>query len=103
ADHEDRINDEMRYAEQDLAAGKYMAAEEKYRSVLLGEKNRPMAVVVLIHAELGEGRIRTAEFNLRWLFEKYPELAATRYQARLLPNEARLRVIGRQLQQMMRT
>ncbi len=99
-DRQVRHNKMLLRAEQDLAAGNYLSAENIYRQVLRESQNNPLAKAGLIHAQLGGGMIRSAAFNLRALFSEHPELIALRYDENLLPSAERLRWLQRELQEM---
>lgn len=87
----------MRQAQDDVHAGRYLDAQDRYQRVLLLRSDEPMARVGLIHAQIGAGLIRSAHFNLRWLFDRHPELIAVRYDPALLPDAERLKWISGQL------
>ena len=99
-DKAQRHNDMLIRAEQDLAAGRYLASENLYRQVLRESQDNPLARAGLIHAQLGGGMIRSAAFNLRALFSEHPELIALRYDEELLPSAERLRWLQRELTDM---
>lgn len=99
---ETRMNQLLRDAETDLAAGKYFDAESKYQQVLTISPGYPLARVGVIHAQLGAGMIRSAGANLRRLFEDHPEMIAVRYDAKLLPSEKRVQWIRQQLDEMIK-
>jgi len=92
-----RANEFMKRAEAEMLVDDFFKAESSYRQALLLTPNDPMAQVGLAHAQLGAGMIRSCALNLRRLFEAYPQLIATRYEARLLPNEQRLRWVQGEL------
>lgn len=97
---ESRVNETIRKAEADLAAGKYFAAEGLYRQALTDQPNDPLIRAGLVHAQLGAGMIRSAAYNLRLLFQEHPELIAARYDAKLLPAATRLKWVQNELQKM---
>ncbi|MFI4860405.1 MAG: hypothetical protein ACIAXF_06965 [Phycisphaerales bacterium JB063] len=99
-DRAQRQNQMLVRAEQDLAAGNYLAAENLYRQVLRESAGNPLARAGLIHAQLGGGMIRSAAFNLRALFSEHPELIALRYDESLMPSGERLRWLQRELTDM---
>ncbi|MEM9415033.1 MAG: hypothetical protein AAGA29_06075 [Planctomycetota bacterium] len=99
-DRQQRQNQMLVRAEQDLAAGNYLAAENLYRQVLRESGSNPLARAGLIHAQLGGGMIRSAAFNLRALFSEHPELIALRYDESLMPSGERLRWLQRELTDM---
>jgi hypothetical protein len=93
-----RMNQLLRQAESQLAAGDWFAAENTYRQALLQSRSSPLARVGLAHAQLGAGLIRSSAYNLRTLFENNPELINVRYEPRLLPGGDRLQFIQQELQ-----
>lgn len=99
-DRENRLNTLMTRGEQELAAGKFLAAETVYRQILRESGNNPLAKAGLIHSQLGAGMFRSAAFNMRSLFSEHPELIALRYDAKLLPSAERLTALQRELQGM---
>jgi len=99
-DRQVRQNKMLTRAEQDLAAGNYLAAENIYRQILRESGDNPLAKAGLIHAQLGGGMIRSAAFNLRALFSEHPELVALKYDQSLLPSAERMRWLQRELQEM---
>lgn len=100
-DKENRINKLMRRGEKELKDGKYLLAETVYRQVLReAQGNDPLAQAGLVHSQMGAGMIRSAAFNLRDLFSDHPELIALRYDAKLMPDNERLRWLQGRLQTM---
>lgn len=95
-----RINKLLSRGEQELAAERYIIAENIYRQVLREKKDDPLAQAGLIHSQMGAGMIRSAAFNLRDLFADHPELIALRYDDNLLPQKDRLRWLQNNLQKM---
>ncbi len=95
-----RVNEALRKAEADLAAGKYFSAEALYRQALTDRPNDPLIRAGLVHAQLGAGMIRSAAYNLRILFQEHPELIAAKYDAKLLPAATRLKWVQGELQKM---
>ena len=91
------INQLMRQAQDEITAGQYLDAHEHYRHVIQLRPDNPMAYVGLLHAQIGAGMNRSAQINLRRLFERYPELIAARYNASLLPSADRLRWVSDEL------
>jgi hypothetical protein len=95
---QNRIARLTRDAEAALANGKYLTAESRYRQILLDVRDDPFPQVGLVHAQLGAGMFRSAGMNLRSVFVQHPELIAARYDAKLLPPEARLQWVQQELQ-----
>lgn len=90
AQREGRAASLYQSAEDDLAAGRFINAERTYRQLRLEDAANPLGRAGLVHAQLGAGMMRAASYNLRALFEAHPELVATRYGERLLPNSERM-------------
>ncbi len=99
----DLLNDLMRGAEADLAAGRYFDAEGRYRAVLDLDPAHPLARVGQVHAQMAAGMVYSAALNLRRWLEDHPELMGVRYEAKLLPPADRLEFIRQQLDEMIRT
>lgn len=97
-ERDDRVSAMMREAEQQLTAGEFIDAERLYRRVLAHARDEPLARVGLVHAQLGAGMYRSAGMHLRHLLEQYPELAAARYGADLLPDAERIQSARNQLE-----
>lgn len=95
-----RINKLLSRGEQELAAERYIIAENIYRQVLREKNKDPLALAGLVHSQMGAGMIRSAAFNLRGLFANNPELIALRYDEKLLPQTERLRWLQNRLQKM---
>lgn len=95
-----RINKLLSRGEQELAAERYLVAENIYRQVLREKNDDPLAQAGLVHSQMGAGMIRSAAFNLRDLFADHPELIALRYDDKLLPKTDRLRWLQNSLQKM---
>jgi hypothetical protein len=96
---ESRRNTLLAKAENELAEGRYFAAEQIYRQLVrTGDESTPLAQVGLVHAQLAAGMIRSAGLNVRRLFEQHPELIGVRYEANLLPPPDRIEKIQQELQ-----
>ncbi len=96
-DRQGRINEQLREAEVDLAAGRYAEAEQRFRLVEGADPRNPLPTVGKVHAQLGAAMFRTAGTNLRLLFNTHPQYAAVRYDLRLLPTSKRMSWIREQL------
>lgn len=93
-----RLNNLMRRAEVELAAGRFFAAEGIYRQIVQeSQGNRPLARIGQIHAQLAAGMIRSAGINLRQVLAAHPELIGVRYEANLLPPRERLSFLQQEL------
>jgi predicted Zn-dependent protease len=100
---DDALANLLKQAEEDMAAGKYFSAEQRYRSALSLSPNAPLAQVGLLHAQLGAGLTRSASLNLRQLLEEHPELIATRYDAKLLPSAERIKAAQSEIDSLIAT
>jgi len=96
-EQDDRLNQLIRQAQGEIREGQYLDAQEHFQQVLRLRPNNPMGRVGLVHAQIGAGMIRTALLNMRWLFERHPELIAARYDASLLPSAQRLEWLREEL------
>jgi tetratricopeptide (TPR) repeat protein len=97
------VNNITRKAQDLLAQGQYMDAEREFAKLVSALPQYPMARVGLIHAQLGAGMFQSASLNLRQLLTRHPELAATRYDVKLLPDKERLGEIRDKLDDMIKT
>lgn len=100
---DDALSNLLKQAEEDMTAGKYFSAEQRYRSALSLNPNAPLAQVGLLHAQLGAGLTRSASLNLRQLLEEHPELIATRYDAKLLPSPQRIKAAQSEIDSLIAT
>jgi len=80
----------MKRGQELLAEGGFFAAEERFTAALYIVPGDPLAAAGRIHAQIGAGMYRSATLNLRSLLRNYPELAAVRFDAALLPAGDRL-------------
>lgn len=97
-----QINDLYRKAEQRMADGKYFDAEESYRSIIVLDKDQPLAEIGMVNAMIGAGLTRSAAQKLREVLMKHPELITVRYKATLLPEPKRLAEVEASLRNVMR-
>ncbi len=97
---ESAVNNIMRKAEDLLAQEQYMSAEREFGKLVAALPKYPLARVGLIHAQFGAGMLQSASLNLRQLLTQHPELAATRYDAALLPKADRLKIVRDKLDDM---
>ncbi len=96
----DHINQIIKQGQDHLYAKRYLDAEDYFRQALLLQPQAPLPRVGLVHAQIGAGMIRSAQLNLLQLLNQHPELIATRYQARLLASDDRLKSARQELEQM---
>ncbi len=92
----DAYGTQMKAGQDNLAAGRYFDAEERFTAALSTKAGDPMAMVGRIHAQLGAGMFLSAAINLRGLLTEHPELISTRYGEGLLPiGERRGKILER--------
>ena len=89
----------IRSGVEHLRAGEWFAAEERFTAALSIEPGDPSAAIGRVNAQLGGGMYLSAALNLRDLLRAYPELLAVRFDASLLPDDARASRIRAQLRQ----
>lgn len=80
-------------AQELLAEGKWFDAEELFTKAMVVRTDDPLPAVGRTHAQLGAGMFLSAATNLRAILRDRPELATVKYDAALLPREARLAVV----------
>lgn len=85
----DAYGTQMKAGQENLAAGQYFDAEERFTAALSTRPGDPMAMVGRVHAQAGAGMFLSAAINLRGLLTEHPELASTRYDEKLLPTAER--------------
>jgi len=72
--------DMMMYrAETNLKAGKFLLAVESYQAALSLKPDDPLAVIGRGHAELGASFYAAADFDLKFIYTRKPELVAVKY------------------------
>jgi hypothetical protein len=81
----DAYGTQMKAGQDNLAAGRYFDAEERFTAALSTRPGDPMAMVGRVHAQIGAGMFLSAAINLRGLLTEHPELASTKYGETLLP------------------
>jgi hypothetical protein len=96
-----QFNQLMAEGEAHLANERYIDAVRTFRHAVMMEPRQPLTRVGLVHAEMGAGMIVSAARDLRQLFDAYPQLAALRYDPKLLPPPARLVWVRQQLEDML--
>jgi hypothetical protein len=80
----------MRRGEEALAEGRFFEAEEFFTAAIASKPDDPMASAGRVNAEVGAGLYRSAAFNLRTLFSRYPEMIPALFAENLFPSEARV-------------
>jgi thioredoxin-like negative regulator of GroEL len=97
-----RVDELVRDAQLELERSDFFRAERFFDSALTLSPNNPLLLAGLANSQLGAGVYLSAARTLRTLFTEYPEMIDTRYEARLLPNETRLRLSVEALRERMR-
>lgn len=95
----DRFKDFMTQGQEAMEAGRYFDAEEFFARAMNEPSADVTALVARTHAQIGAGLIASAASNLVKTLTEYPETAAPRYAAQLLPREARLLTLCEQLRE----
>jgi hypothetical protein len=72
---------QMQRGEKNLAEGRYMDAAEAYQNALSLKPSDPLALIGRAHAELAGGIYAGAEFDLKFVFTRKPELVGLKYEA----------------------
>lgn len=70
---------QMSRAESNLKVGRYLDAAESFQSALTMKPDDPLALVGRAHAEMGAGIYIAAEYDLKFVFTRKPELVSVRY------------------------
>ncbi len=87
---ENRFNEKVAQAEDQLRAGEYFWAERHFRRALRFTPGHPLATAGLANAQLGAGLYIPAALTLRSLMTENPEMIDVRYDEGILPNTVRL-------------
>jgi tetratricopeptide (TPR) repeat protein len=87
-----RVNELVVDAQEFLAAGEFFRAERCFDQALNLNPDNPMLMAGLANSQIGAGLHLSAALTLRTLFAQSPEMIDVRYDAKLLPNETRLRL-----------
>lgn len=94
---------EMQQGEKLFAKGQFFLAEEKFARALSMKPSDISALTARMHAQLAGGMYASASANLSELLRNHPEVAAIRYARDLLPDEQRLQILTKDLDQRMTT
>ena len=89
-EQENRFNELVAQAEQQLREGEYFWAERQFRRALRFTPGHPLATAGLANAQLGAGLYVPAALTLRTLMTNSPEMIDVRYEDGILPNTVRL-------------
>lgn len=101
--NDNQVDRLSRQAQDELAKGQYIDAQDRYAQVLWLRPNDPLARAGRLNAQIGAGMYLSAYLHLRDLFENYPEMILVRYQANLLPNDERMENARQQLMEQVET
>lgn len=94
-----RVDELVLDGQDALLRGDYFRAEKRFESALDLNPGNPLLIAGLANSQLGAGVYLAAANTLRALFATNPEMIDVRYEARLLPNETRLRLAEDTLRQ----
>lgn len=95
-DPKDQANDPAAYThmmtegEELLGRGRYFDSEERFTRALAAMSRDPMARAGRLNSQLGSAMFLSAATNYRELIKDFPELAAMRFAANLIPKAERL-------------
>jgi len=70
----------MLRAEKNLKEAKFLDAAESYQTALTIKPEDPLALVGRAHAEMSAGVYTAAEFDLKFVYTRKPELVAVKYE-----------------------
>ncbi len=73
-----------------IAQGRYFDAEERFTHALSIKPGDISSQLGRLHAQIGAGMVLSAAVNLQSLFSMYPEVVASRYTGKLLPEPKRI-------------
>lgn len=98
-----RLNELMVAAEEQLAKGEYMLAEQRFQRALRFSPGNPLAMAGAANAQTGAGLYLSAALTLRGLFTQHPEMIDVTYADNLLPPRERLNDAAAALRKKMET
>lgn len=90
SEQNNRFNELVAQAEQQLREGEYFWAERQFRRALRFTPGHPLATAGLANAQLGAGLYVPAALTMRTLMTNNPEMIDVRYEDGILPNTVRL-------------
>ncbi len=93
----DPYTEHMAVAGRLLRNGAYFDAEERFTRAQSGRPDDYLATIGRFHAQIGAGMYLSAGMNLRRMLIEHPEAAATRFDAAMLPEPARLEKVADEL------
>jgi len=86
----DLYTEHLSAGQQLLASGRYFDAEERFTHALSIRPGDVPAQLGRLHAQIGAGMVLSASVNLQSLFTQHPEVIASRYTGKLMPDQARV-------------
>lgn len=89
--------DHMAVAGRLLRAGQYFDAEERFTRAQANRGDDYLATIGRFHSQIGAGMYLSAGMNLRRMLTDHPEAAATKFDAAMLPDPARLTKVADEL------
>jgi len=78
------VNDVMNIADGQMRAGRYFQAASTYQNVLMVDAAYTPAMFARAHAELAAGMYESAAYDLRFMFDRYPDLVSIKSNIRSL-------------------
>lgn len=101
-DHDPFVS-EMMQGEKLFAKSQFFLAEERFARALSMKPSDTSAFIARTHAQLAGGMYASAATNLKEMLTNNPELASVRYARDLLPNDERLQILTKDLDERMTT
>lgn len=78
-DEKTSFNQAMAQAETQMEAGKYLRAADSYQAAISMDPDNALALVGRAHAELAAGLYESAAYDLKFIWERKPQLVAVHY------------------------
>jgi len=91
ADKRDVYAEHMLAGQRLMADGRFFDAEERFTHALSIRPGDVTSQLGRFHAQIGAGMVLSASVNLQALMSMHPELIATRYTGKLLPDPERIK------------
>lgn len=90
SEQQGRFNELMLAAQEQLKAGSYMQAEQRFQRAVRFAPGNALALAGTANAQIGAGLYLSAGYTIRSLFTQHPEMIDTTYGDGLLPARDRL-------------
>lgn len=90
SEQQGRFNELMMAAQEQLKAGAYMQAEQRFQRAVRFAPDNALALAGTVNAQIGAGLYLSAGYNLRSLFTQHPEMIDATYGEGLIPARERL-------------